>query len=117
MVIKTKGAKKSTDVVSWSDVFFFSKDDSINKDILYHDKILSDFSNNIYLIFCNTKTDFELWDALKYKYCTEEKSLKMYLIDNWLDFQMVDEKYISDQIHEFENLFMIWKLREWNLIK
>jgi hypothetical protein len=31
----------------------------------------------------------------------------MYLIDNWLDFQMVDEKYISDQIHEFENLFMI----------
>jgi hypothetical protein len=30
---------------------------------------------------------------------------------------MVDEKYISDQIHEFENLFMIWKLREWNLIK
>jgi len=61
MVIKTKGAKKSTDVVSSSDLFFFSsKDDSTNKDILYHDKILSDFSNNIYLIFFNTKTDFEL---------------------------------------------------------
>jgi len=97
MVIKTKGAEKSADVVSSSGVFFFSsKDDSTNKNILYHGRILSDFSDNIYLIFCNTKTEFELWDASKYKYCKEEKGLKRYSIDNWLDFQMVDEKNISD---------------------
>lgn len=54
---------------------FLVVNDSSNKDILYHGKILSDFFDNIYLIFCNTKTAFELWDALEYKHGTLKRGL------------------------------------------
>lgn len=59
-------------------------------------------SDNIYHIFCYTKTTFKSWEELEYKYGTEEKGLKNNSIENWLNFQVVDGKSSSDQIHVFD---------------
>jgi len=46
-----------------------------NKVILSHGHILSALADNIYKIFCHTKTSVELWEALELKYGSTEKGL------------------------------------------
>nr|KYP42982.1 hypothetical protein KK1_035603 [Cajanus cajan] len=47
------------------DCALFEAGSSSDKDILCHGRILSALSDNIYKIFCHTKTALELWDALE----------------------------------------------------
>ncbi|KAK6135665.1 hypothetical protein DH2020_030602 [Rehmannia glutinosa] len=86
-------------------------DDLADKDILCHGRILSALSDSIYRIFSHTKSALELWNALDYRYGTAEKGLKRVSIDDWLDFQMVDTKSVSDQLIEFENLIYDMKAK------
>jgi len=89
----------------------FSSSDPSDKNILCHGHILSALSDNIYKIFCHTKTAIELWEALKLKYRSAEKGLSRYSFEEVIEFQMVDNKLISDQIHEFENIVYDMKLK------
>ena len=73
-----------------------SSSDSSNKDILCHGHILSALSDNIYKIFCHTKTAFELSEALELKYGSVEKGLSRYSCEKVIEFQMVDNKLISN---------------------
>ncbi|KAL0383157.1 UNVERIFIED_CONTAM: Retrovirus-related Pol polyprotein from transposon TNT 1-94 [Sesamum calycinum] len=50
-------------------------------------------------------------DVTKHKYARDNKTVrgddagrKKYFVGKWLQFQMIDEKPIMDQIHEYENL-------------
>ena len=88
-----------------------TKDDASDKDILCHGRILSALSDSIYRIFCHTKTASELWDALEKKYGSAEKGLSRYSCEKMIEFQMVDKKSMSDQIHEFENIVYDMKLK------
>ena len=47
-----------------------------DKDILCYGRILSALFNNIYKIFCHTKTVLELWDAFDLKYGSAKKGLR-----------------------------------------
>ena len=67
-------------------------------------------SNNICKIFYHTKTAIELWEALEIKYGSAEKGLSRYPCEKIIEFQMVDNKPISDQIREFENIVYDMKL-------
>ena len=40
-------------------------------------------------------------EALELKYGSAEKGLSQYSCEKMIEFQMIDEKSISDQIHEF----------------
>ena len=64
------------EVVQIDDVQTSAKEDVTDKDILCHGRILSALSDNIYKIFCHTKTTVELWEALELKYGSAEKGLK-----------------------------------------
>jgi len=64
---------------------------------------LSGLSDDIYCIFCHTKTTFQLQNALDQSYETVEKALGRFSIDDWFDFQFVNGNSIFDQLHEFEN--------------
>ncbi|XP_057470084.1 uncharacterized protein LOC130759042 [Actinidia eriantha] len=74
------------------------------KDYLCHGRILSALSSNIYNIFCTTKTSIELWEALDFKYGSEDAGLKRYYAEKFLDFQMVDGKTVMEQAHDFQNI-------------
>lgn len=63
------------------------------------------------VFFCHTKTTVELWNSLEFKYRTKEKGLYRYSIEKRFDFQMINGKNISDQIHVFENIIYNMKVR------
>ena len=50
-------------------------------------------------------------EALELKYGSAEKGLSQYSCEKMIEFQMIDEKSISDQIHEFENIVYDMKLK------
>ena len=81
-----------------------SNDSFSDKDILCHGHILSALSDNIYKIFCHTKTALKLWDSLELKYGSAEKGLRRYSCERMIYFQMEDGKSFSDQVHDFENI-------------
>ena len=103
-----KTSTSSTDIVQTDATI---KHDVSDKDILCHGQILSALADNIYKIFCHTKTFVELWEALELKYGSAEKGLSRYSCEKMIEFQMIDGKSISDQIHEFENIVYDMKLK------
>jgi len=100
---------KATDSSIILSVSSTSSTDAYDKDILCHRRILSALLNNIYKIFCHTKTAIELWEALELKYGSAEKGLFRYSCK----FQMVYNTGISDWIHEFENFVYNMKLKKY----
>ena len=62
--------------------------------MLSHGRILSALSENVYHIFCSTKSTLELWEALKQKYGSEKLSFKRYSVEKCLDFHMIDDKSV-----------------------
>jgi len=99
-IVQTDATKSST-----------TKHDVSDKDILCHGRILSALADNIYKIFCQTKTSVELWEVLELKYGSAEKGLSRYSCEKMIEFQMIDGKSISNQIHEFENTIYEMKLK------
>lgn len=112
LVLKGKeksGTSKAIEIVETGKDSTLSKktsddDDFDEKDYLCHGRILSALSTSIYNIFCTTKTSIELWEALDFKYGSEDAGLKRYYAEKFLDFKMVDEKSVMDQVHEFQNI-------------
>ncbi|KAK3014769.1 hypothetical protein RJ639_007954 [Escallonia herrerae] len=49
-----------------------------------------------------SKTAKELWDTLKSVYQAEEASTKKFLVSNYMDFKMTDERPISVQVRELQ---------------
>ncbi|KAK9683804.1 hypothetical protein RND81_10G165700 [Saponaria officinalis] len=60
--------------------------------------------DNLFDIYCKTKTVKGIWDALETKYRSDVFGTKKYTIARWLKFEIVDGKPIMDQIHDYENL-------------
>jgi len=89
-----------------------TKHDVFYKDILFQGHILSDLADNIYKIFCHTKTSVELWETLEeLKYGSVEKGLSRYSCEKMIEIQIINGKSISNQIHEFENIVYDMKLK------
>ncbi|KAG5600281.1 hypothetical protein H5410_031651 [Solanum commersonii] len=53
-----------------------------------------------YYIKC--KFDKEIWDTLKAIHLVEEASSKKFLVSNYMEFKMVDDKSITEQVQEFQ---------------
>ena len=64
--------------------------------------ILNMVSDRIFDLYTSVKDPRELWEALDFKYKAEEQGINKYLIDQYLEFKMVDNKSIMDQIHELQ---------------
>ena len=57
--------------------------------------ILSTLSNELYDVYCSYKSANEIWTKLNHKYVNEDAGSQKYVIGNFLNFQMNDEKNIS----------------------
>ncbi|KAK9672483.1 hypothetical protein RND81_12G103500 [Saponaria officinalis] len=76
-----------------------SKDNRTVRDVMLHYMV-----DNLFDIYCKTKTAKGIWDALETKYGSDDFGTKKYAVARWLKFEIVDGKPIMDQIHDYENL-------------
>ncbi|KAI9194970.1 hypothetical protein LWI28_010498 [Acer negundo] len=73
-------------------------------DYLCRGHILNALGDTIYNAYWNIGTTKELWIALDNKYRIEEASNQKFLIGNFMDYKMFDNKPIMTQVHELLNL-------------
>jgi len=46
-----------------------------------------------------------IWTKLETKYSLDDTGKKKYVVGKWLQFQIVDDKPIMEQVHIYENLY------------
>ncbi|KAJ0797568.1 hypothetical protein HanPI659440_Chr04g0175261 [Helianthus annuus] len=66
--------------------------------------IKNSLSDRLYDLYAPIKSARELWKVLEDKYKAHEEGTNKYLIAKYLDFQMVDDKSILEQVHELQVL-------------
>ncbi|KAI3815113.1 hypothetical protein L1987_14769 [Smallanthus sonchifolius] len=66
--------------------------------------IKNSLSDRLYDLYAPVTSARELWKALELKYKAHEEGTNKYLIAKYLDFQMVDDKLILEQVHELQVL-------------
>src|SRR3954469_10105623 len=64
--------------------------------------ILNMVSDRIFDLYSTVTDPRELWEALDFMYKAEEQGTNKYLIDQYLEFKLVDNKSIMDQLHELQ---------------
>ncbi|KAL0404059.1 UNVERIFIED_CONTAM: Retrovirus-related Pol polyprotein from transposon TNT 1-94 [Sesamum radiatum] len=78
------------------------KFDRDNKTVRGH--LLNHMNNSLFDLFVSHKSAKDIWTTLETRYGGDDAGRKKYVVGKWLQFQMVDERPIMDQIHEYENL-------------
>ena len=63
--------------------------------------ILSALSNNRYDIYYTYKNAYEIWNLLSKKYIIEEARSQQHFISDFLHFRMVDNRSVTNQIHDY----------------
>lgn len=72
-------------------------------DYLCKNYILGGMSNKYYdQYYIKCKFAKEIWDTLKAIHLAEEASSKKFLVSNYMEFKMVDDKSITEQVQEFQ---------------
>ena len=66
--------------------------------------ILSTFSNELFDIYCQFKVAKEIWDAINKKYILEDTRTHKYAIENFRNFQIIEDRDVSSQIHDYHLL-------------
>ncbi|XP_052627039.1 uncharacterized protein LOC128133582 [Lactuca sativa] len=64
--------------------------------------IKNSLSDRLYDLYSPVKDPKELWSALELKYKAHEEGTNKYLVSKYLEFQMVDDKPIMEQVHELQ---------------
>ncbi|KAH0754452.1 hypothetical protein KY290_024722 [Solanum tuberosum] len=92
---------ESSNVVTVDDIAKtkFEKD---NRTVRGH--LLNHMTNPFFDLFVTYKSVKEIWDSLDKKYGADDAGKKKYVVRQWIKFQMVDNKSIMEQVHEYENL-------------
>ncbi|XP_050915288.1 uncharacterized protein LOC127130294 [Lathyrus oleraceus] len=66
--------------------------------------ILNSLADDLYDYYNNCKTAKQVWEALQKKYDTEEAGAKKYAVSRYLNYKMVDERYVKVQSHEIQKI-------------
>lgn len=61
--------------------------------------LLSHMTNALFDLFISNKSAKAIWETLEKKYGTDDAGKKKYATGKWLQFKMVDDKPIMDQVH------------------
>ncbi|XP_070017063.1 uncharacterized protein [Nicotiana sylvestris] len=73
-----------------------------HSDFLCKNYILSGLEDALYNVYSGVKTSKELWNALEKKYKTEDAGLKKFVAAKFLDYKMVDSKFVITQVQELQ---------------
>ncbi|XP_024021739.1 uncharacterized protein LOC112091710 [Morus notabilis] len=66
------------------------------------DDEVNTLSDRLYDLYNSMKSPVEIWNALEYKYKTENEGTDKFLILKFLEFVIDDTKSVLDQIHELQ---------------
>ncbi|KAI3496568.1 hypothetical protein L1887_38933 [Cichorium endivia] len=66
--------------------------------------IKNSLSDRLYDLYAPIIDPRELWKALELKYKTHEEGTNKYLVSKYLEYQMVDDRSIMEQVHELQVL-------------
>ncbi|PHT45268.1 hypothetical protein CQW23_14426 [Capsicum baccatum] len=69
---------------------------------LLRNYILSGLQDDLYNVYSGTKTSKELWGALEQKYKMKDMGIKKFLVVQFLDFKMIDSKFVVSQVQELQ---------------
>jgi len=61
-------------------------------------------SSPLFDLFVNFKSTKIILTKLNAKYGLDDTGKKKYVVDKWLQFQIVNDKSIMEQVHTYENL-------------
>ena len=61
-------------------------------------------TNPLFDLFFINKSAKSIWETIEKKYGSDDVGKKKYVTGKWMQFRMVDDKPIMDQVHEYENL-------------
>ncbi|CAI8615729.1 unnamed protein product [Vicia faba] len=77
----------------------------VNDDLVCRRNILSHLADSLFNKYANRKMSAkELWEELRYVYLIEEYGTKRSQVKKYIEFQMVDEKAVADQIQELNRI-------------
>ncbi|KAK7285776.1 hypothetical protein RJT34_20557 [Clitoria ternatea] len=77
----------------------------VNDDLMCHRNILNHLSDHLFNQYVSRKMSAkELWEDLRLVYLYEEFGTKRSQVKKYIEFQMVEEKPINDQIHELNGI-------------
>ncbi|KAI5350367.1 hypothetical protein L3X38_003258 [Prunus dulcis] len=68
-----------------------------------HNRILSALSDDLYDVYQDTKNAKTLWDELEAEYGIEDAGIDRFTISNFNNYMMVENKTVSEQIHEYQD--------------
>ena len=66
--------------------------------------IPSTLSNELFDVYFQYKVAKEIWDAMNKKYILEDTGTQKYAIRNFRNFQMIGDRDVSSQIHDYHLL-------------
>jgi len=66
--------------------------------------LLNNMSNSLLVLFMNFKSAKIIWTKLEAKCGSDDARKKKYVVGKWLQFQIVDDKSIMEQVYTYENL-------------
>ena len=64
--------------------------------------LLNYMSNPLFDLFVNFKFAKIIWTKLEVKYGSDDARKRKYVVGKWLQFQIVDDKPIMEQVHAYE---------------
>jgi hypothetical protein len=64
--------------------------------------VLSVLSDQLCDVYMNIKSDAELWEVLEHKFSASDVGCELYVMEQYHDFRMVDDRSIVEQAHEFQ---------------
>ena len=66
--------------------------------------ILNTLADSLFDLYSSLESARELWNALEIKYNAEDDGNKRFIVDQYVNFSIVDDKPILAQIHEMQIL-------------
>ncbi|GAA0167640.1 hypothetical protein LIER_40423 [Lithospermum erythrorhizon] len=76
-----------------------------HSDYLCRNYVLNGLSDDLFPVYRTLETTKKVWEALKYKYRTQDAGVKKFIVGMFLHFKMVDDKSIDNQVQELEVMF------------
>ena len=64
--------------------------------------VLSVLSNQLCDVYMNIKSATELWEALEHKFFAADVGCELYVMEQYHDFKMVENRWVVEQAHEFQ---------------
>lgn len=84
-----------------SDIQTITAMDAWNRlEFLYWNYILNYLVDSLYNVYSMKRMTTELWESLDQKYKTKDIEVKKFIVDRFLDYNMVDSKMVINQIQE-----------------